>query len=145
MIAETVTDEATGKESVIVAPDPNTAFAGCQNCHSALPGWQIPPSDIFFVDKTPAKLCEQMKFQFREPQGFVDHLDHEGDVQAPQFIAEAFKGTRGLDDQGQAVYFNETGNDYKLEPPPMGHGQQYLSALLVTLNLLRSSSIQSCG
>lgn len=115
-------DDILGKDIKLVVPDvedPDIFLKRCQDCHSAFTGsrgWSIPPVNIYFVGKDSIQLCKQIKREFGgELQQFVDHLDHD----ELGFIQEAFRGTRGLDNNGQATYLNETGNEFKPEPPPI--------------------------
>jgi hypothetical protein len=135
-------DDILGKEIKLVVPDVENAdvFANrCQDCHSAFTGsrgWGIPPVQVYFVGKDSVQLCKQMKREFGgELQQFLDHLDHD----ELGFIQEAFRGTRGLDDNGQATYLNETGRDLlpvpENEKPPISHeafvsqGKAWLEAI----------------
>jgi len=113
-------DDILGKDIKLVVPDvddPDIFLNRCKDCHSAFTGsrgWTIPPVQVYFVGKDPVQLCKQMKREFGgELQQFVDHLDHD----ELGFIQEAFRGTRGLDENGQATYLNKTGKEFKPEPP----------------------------
>jgi hypothetical protein len=116
-----VHDDILGKDIKLVVPDledPDGFSKRCQDCHSAFTGsrgWTIPPVKVYFVGKDAVQLCKQMKSQFGgELQEFINHLDHD----ELGFIQEAFRGTRGLDDNGQATYLNETGKEFRHESPP---------------------------
>jgi len=101
-------------------PNMEATLKTCQDCHSLLPGWALAnhPS-ISFTNKSEQQLCLQMKFESGSPEDFMDHIAH--DRGGTPFIAEAFKGTRALDENGQATYVNATGKDYELEPPRITH------------------------
>ena len=135
-------DDILGKDITLVVPDleDSDSFASrCLDCHSAFTGsrgWTIPPVKVYFVGKNSVQLCKQMKREFGgELQEFFDHLDHD----FLGFIQEAFRGTRGLDDNGQATYLNETGRDLlpvpESEKPPVSHeafvaqGKAWLEAM----------------
>ena len=113
-------DDILGKDIKLVVPDvedPDVFLKRCQDCHSAFTGsrgWTIPPVQLYFVGKDSIQLCKQMKREFSARLiEFVEHLDHD----ELGFIQEAFRGTRGLDENGQATYLNETGKEFKPEPP----------------------------
>ena len=115
-------DDILDKDIKLVVPDlddPDFFLNRCKDCHSAFTGsrgWTIPPVKVYFVGKDSVQLCKQMKREFGARLiEFVDHLDHD----ELGFIQEAFRGTRGLDENGQATYLNVTGKEFKPEPPPI--------------------------
>lgn len=131
-------DNVLGKDVKLVVPDvedPDVFLKRCQDCHSAFTGssgWSIPPVNVYFAGKDPVQLCQQMKRAFGgELQQFADHLAND----ELGFIQEGFRGTRGLDENGQATYLNETGNEFKPEPPPIAQaafveqGKAWLAAM----------------
>lgn len=101
-------------------PNMEATLKGCQDCHSLLPGWALAnlPS-LTFTNKSEEQLCLQMKDQSGSPEDFMYHIARDRD--STQFIAEAFKGTRALNENGQAAYENATGKDYKPEAPHITH------------------------
>ena len=108
-------------------------FGGCQNCHGGLPGWEVPTIDLSFVGKDALTLCKQMKGEFSSAENFMDHLTR--DRGKTPFIAAAFAGMRGLNQEGSDFY--EALNDKKPvpEPPPASHaalisqGQSWVDAM----------------
>lgn len=91
----------------------------CGTCHGALKTWTgaeatwtIPGPPVFFIEKSDEELCLQMKTFTNTGEKFVNHIFN--DEGGPQFIAEGFKGTRGLD----ASYLEEHGI---AEKPPGTH------------------------
>jgi hypothetical protein len=90
--------------------------AACQDCHSGLPGWDVPGSIMFFVGKNAKELCKQFK-EFA-PSGsaeFVQHMTHEA---GPQFIDAAFEGLRALNTLGEVSYEDAMGHPPTPEKPP---------------------------
>lgn len=116
-------DEVLNKNIPVVILDEETMFSRCQDCHSGLPGWRLPFAVVWFVNKDTPALCMQMKAQTGDADLFINHLDHEGNPSATQFIGEAFHGTRGLDANGIATYEQATGKNFGPEPPPLSHDQ----------------------
>jgi len=105
-------DSATG------GPPPSSV---CQDCHSELPGWDVPGSAMFFVGRSPRELCMQFKqFAPSGPAEFITHVTHEA---GPQFIATAFLGTRALNTLGEVTYEAAMGHPLTADPPPGGHAQ----------------------
>ena len=96
--------------------------SGCQDCHSELPGWDLPGQAMFFVGRTTKELCMQFK-QFAPGGGaeFVEHIQHEPGL--PQFIKTAFLGTRALNTLGEVTYQDQTGHPPVPEKPPGDLGQ----------------------
>jgi hypothetical protein len=95
----------------------------CQECHSGLPGWDIPVPEMFFMDgyhqpRKPSQICKQMKAAFTRGQDFVRHVSTNTDV--ADFNGTAFLGTRGLNDFGKMFVFSEP---YRPEPPTMSRGE----------------------
>lgn len=84
-------------------------FVACQTCHGDLKGWQMAPDDMSFVGKDDPALCKLLKFQLRNGENVIDHFTN--DRGGTPFIEVAFKGTRGLDEQGRALV-----NNYRPEP-----------------------------
>jgi hypothetical protein len=117
----TFNDEILGRDVTIVVVDEENKWRRCKDCHSAFDAfWQLPPPDKWFVGKNTLQLCQQNK-RIGNAEGFLEHLEH--DLAPGPFIEESFKGTRALDENGQATYENETGRDFKPEPPPITHAQ----------------------
>ena len=113
-------DDVLGKDLTIVVIDEDEFFTRCKDCHSAFTGskgWSMPRPQLWFIGKTSTQLCKQMKLNFSPLSSFVNHLDKDDLL----FIQEAFRGTRGLDENGKAAYLNETGKEFKPEPPPISH------------------------
>ena len=108
-----MTDSATG------APLPAST---CQDCHSELPGWDVPGQPMFFIGKSPRDLCVQFK-EFAPTGGteFVNHITHE--PTGPQFIANAFLGTRALNSLGEVTYEDAMGHPPTADRPPGTHQQ----------------------
>lgn len=111
--AGNMTDSTTG--------DPLPASA-CQDCHSELPGWDVPGEAMFFVGRSPKDLCIQFK-QFAPSGGaeFVTHITHE--PTGPQFIATGFLGTRALNTLGEVTYEEVMGHPPTADKPPGSHQQ----------------------
>jgi hypothetical protein len=110
------------KITVLDVEDSDHRWDSCKDCHSAFPGiWSLAPPGKWFVRKNALQLCEQMKSSFSTAEQFLDHIEH--DAGPFPFIEEGFKGTRGLDENGQATYQNVSGRDYQPEPPPITRGQ----------------------
>jgi hypothetical protein len=120
-----IRDDILGKDvqvTVVDVEDPDHRWDSCKDCHSAFPGiWALPPPSKWFTGKSALQLCEQMKSNFSSAEQFLEHVEH--DVAPFPFIEEGFKGTRGLDENGQATYQNVTGKDFQPEPPPITHAQ----------------------
>lgn len=69
----------------------------CQDCHSGLKGWMVPPrEDLLFVGKSDEELCLQMKHHEKTGKDFVGHIFNDHDSSNVQFIAAGFKGDRAL-------------------------------------------------
>ena len=89
----------------------------CQQCHSNLPGWDVPAPEMFFMDgyhkpRTGAVICKQMRRFFPRAESFLKHIaENTGPV---DFSGMAFLGTRGLNELGQALAFSQP---YRPEPP----------------------------
>jgi hypothetical protein len=128
-------DDILDKDLSIIVIDEDELFTRCHDCHSAFTGgrgWSMPRPELWFVAKDSIQLCKQMKREFGNRLiDFVEHLDHD----ELGFIQEAFRGTRGLDENGRATYLNETGKEFKPEPPPIAHeafvaqGKAWLEAM----------------
>jgi hypothetical protein len=118
-------DDILGRDvqvTVVDVEDSDHRWDSCKDCHSAFPGiWALPPPSKWFTGKSALQLCEQMKSNFSSAGNFLEHVEH--DVGPFPFIEEGFKGTRGLDENGQATYQNVTGKDFQPEPPPITHEQ----------------------
>jgi hypothetical protein len=113
-------DDVLGKDLTIVVIDEDEFFTRCKDCHSAFTGsrgWSMPRPQLWFIGKTSTQLCKQMKLNFSPLSSFVNHLDKDDLL----FIQEAFRGTRGLDENGKAAYLNETGKEFEPEVPPISH------------------------
>ena len=117
------TDHAGGKFDLVLDADGSVlteeTFAECQSCHGGLPGWEIPTSRFAFVDKDAVELCQQMKGEMGRAEKFIEHIER--DLGGVPFIATAFAGMRGLNEDGSDYY--EALNDRKPtpEPPPISH------------------------
>jgi hypothetical protein len=118
------TNHAGGKFSPVFVTGPdgstsvdvNQTFAGCDDCHGALPGWREAPRALFFAGKSATDLCQQQKQRFNSAGAFIGHMDD--DSGGTQFIATGFAGTRGLDAVGQGLV-----DHYHPEPPVgLSHG-----------------------
>ena len=84
-------------------------FAPCQSCHGAFPGWKVPPFSMNFTDLDDAGLCRLIKDNLIRGDDFIDHLKRDrGDL---PFIGEAFKGTRGFNEEGRSMV--------KVDPDPI--------------------------
>ena len=127
-------DDILSKDIKIVVIDEDRMFGRCQDCHSAFSGergWSMPRPALWFVRKDSVQLCRQMHNEFPALGSFVEHLEKDDLL----FIQEAFRGTRGLDENGQATYLNETGKEFKPEPPPVlqeafvAQGQAWVEAM----------------
>jgi hypothetical protein len=94
-------------------------LAKCQDCHSGLPGWDVPVDIMFFVGKSAKELCILFKRAEATGARFVGHIQHEnGGV---QFVASAFKGDRALNTLGEITYEEKTGARPMPERPPGTH------------------------
>ncbi|MAU01577.1 MAG: hypothetical protein CL608_30940 [Anaerolineaceae bacterium] len=117
------TDHAGGKFDLVLDADGSVltepTFAECQSCHGGLPGWEIPRSRFSFVGKDAVELCQQMKGELGRADKFIDHIAR--DLGGTPFIATAFAGMRGLNEDGIDYY--EALNDRKPvpEPPPISY------------------------
>ena len=115
-VMEKVVDSNTGE--TIEQKDGEATMKTCLDCHGLLPKWFLADNpQVSFTNKSEEQLCLQMKDRFGDPGGFVNHMTRDAD----DFIPEAFKGTRALNENGQAEYLNNTGKDYVLEPPSITH------------------------
>lgn len=76
----------------------------CQTCHGDLKGWRMAPDDMSFVGKDDPALCKLLKFQLHNAENVIEHFTN--DRGGTPFIEVAFKGTRGLDEQGRALVNN---------------------------------------
>jgi len=94
----------------------------CQECHSELPGWELPPDTFFFVGKSPYDLCVQFKKFNPTPGGLVGHLDNDNG-KGPPFTMTAFKGDRALNDMAKDISAEETHRRFTNQPPPIGHDE----------------------
>lgn len=103
-MTDSATGAALGKEA-------------CEDCHSELPGWDVPGDAMFFVGKSAKELCMQFK-QFAPSGGaeFVEHIEHEPGL--PPFIKTAFLGNRALNTTGEATYEDVMGQPPTPEKPP---------------------------
>ncbi|MGH7510874.1 MAG: hypothetical protein ACREMZ_15585 [Gemmatimonadales bacterium] len=111
----TTMDEGTGFET----EDQERTLAQCQECHGALPGWKQPAPQLAFVNKSDTELCVQMKRMIFPANEFLRHIEH--DVGSVNFIAEAFRGTRGLNEMGRDIFAAEAERPFRPEPPPISH------------------------
>ncbi|HUH12528.1 MAG TPA: hypothetical protein VMK65_05440 [Longimicrobiales bacterium] len=99
--------------------DVEKTFAQCEECHGGLPGWRVPHPVNHFVEKSDARICGDLKSALGSPARFLEHMEHDdGDV---KFIAESFRGTRGLNERGRENFEAEAGRPYRPEPPPISH------------------------
>jgi hypothetical protein len=115
-------DMLTGKMVERVEEDVAATRAKCESCHSAFTPWMLPPAEMNFAGKDTVTLCKQMKRIFSgDADLFIGHINNENG--GPQFIEEAFKGTRGLGPGGIDFFEGDTGTKFKLEPPPSTHAQ----------------------
>jgi hypothetical protein len=106
-----------------VVTDPNgfvrndKTFAACETCHGDLPGWKMAPDSMSFVGKDDVALCKLLKRELFNAEGVIDHFTT--DLGGTRFIEVGFKGTRGLNEQGQALV-----EHYRPEPiEGMSQGQ----------------------
>lgn len=99
-------------------PDYIATFKACEGCHGALKNWEVPDEDDFFVGKDAVELCKQMKV-LGQAEAFIDHIAR--DRGKTPFIETAFKGMRGLSEEG--IDFYEALFDKKpvAEPPAISH------------------------
>lgn len=90
------------------------ATPGCNECHSNLPSkangspgkWTLPIlPDHSFVNRTAKSLCESMKKVSPTGKHFEGHIDN--DNGGTNFNLVAFEGTRGLNEEGQALAFDK--------------------------------------
>lgn len=105
-----------GRNKVVMQPgtqtvDEDATFAQCQACHSAMPGWRLPPATMNFTGLTQQDLCVHFKQNMPEESTVLAHF---AAGQEP-FIREAFLGTRGLNAQGQEIV--ATDRPFQPEPP----------------------------
>jgi hypothetical protein len=94
----------------------------CQECHSELPGWELPPEDFFFVGKDARQLCMQLKKFNPVPKFLVGHLDNDNG-KGPPFTMTAFKGDRALNDMAKDMVEEETHRRFFNQPPPISHDE----------------------
>jgi hypothetical protein len=94
----------------------------CQECHSELPGWDLPPEEFFFVNKDARELCIQLKKFNPTPAGVVGHLENDNG-KPPLFTITAFKGDRALNNGGKANVEDATHRPFVNLPPPIRHGE----------------------
>ena len=94
----------------------------CQECHSGLPGWELPPEDFFFVGKDARQLCMQFKKFNPVPKFFIGHMDNDNG-KGPPFTMTAFKGDRALNDMAKDISEEETHRRFANEPPPISHDE----------------------
>src|SRR5207247_8048856 len=88
----------------------------CQAGASGRVGWSLPTPDKWFVGKDAVGLGVQIKEMSGGLINFPEHIENELPV---KFIAEAFKGTRALDENGKATLLNVTGREFRNDPPPI--------------------------
>lgn len=115
-------NHAGGKFDLVLEADGevdiDNTFSQCQACHSGLPDWKVPPSHVWFVDKDPIELCQEMKSMGTGAK-FINHITHDsGDT---PFIATAFAGKRGLSGAGEEFYEALNDTPLRAEPPPVSH------------------------
>jgi hypothetical protein len=91
----------------------------CQECHSALPGWDVPLSIFLFTGKSARQVCMQFKATEADPVQFMSHITNDKGLVA--FTETAFKGNRGLNTLGENLVEERTGRPFQLEPPPISH------------------------
>ena len=95
----------------------------CQECHSELPGWQLPVlPEMSFVGKSPRELCVLFKKMFPVAKFFVGHIYNENG-KGPRFTETAYKGDRALDDAAKGILEDETRRRFTNQPPPGTHAQ----------------------
>lgn len=99
--------------------DLERTFGECQQCHGGLEGWTVPPEEMNFAGRSGTQICVQMKRFFHRPQRFLYHIEH--DVGPVNFIREAFRGTRGLNERGRDNFEAEAERPFAPEPPPTTH------------------------
>lgn len=100
-------------------PELDSTLARCQECHSELPGWDIPVSSFFFTGKSARQICIQMKQTEADPVQFMSHITNDKGLVA--FTETAFKGDRALNTLGQDMVEETTLRPFTPEPPPMSH------------------------
>lgn len=93
----------------------------CQDCHSELPGWDVPPSGFFFTEKDGRDLCMLFKSTQATGADFVRHI--ENDKGKTMFTVSAFKGDRALNTAGEVKYEEVYGMPPAAERPPGTHAE----------------------
>ena len=103
----------------------------CAECHGQRKGWNLPQFPTSnWIGKDERELCMIFKQIESSPAAFVRHVTHDDFPNAPEFqlVVSAFKGDRALDDFGKSVYESETGQKFRLDPPPVSHAQFILDS-----------------
>lgn len=117
------TDHAGGKFDLVLDADGDVliekTFGECQNCHGALPGWEVPTSDVWFVGRDAIELCKQMKGQLGTAERWMDHIIR--DRGKTPFIEAGFEGMRGLNQDGIEYYEALFDKPPTPEPPSITH------------------------
>jgi hypothetical protein len=115
-------DESRGKHlggKIARGRTPEEKIENCQECHSGLPGWEIPLDIFFFYGKSSRQLCNLFKKSQRSGELFVNHIANDNGL--VQFTATAFKGDRALDEGAKAISEAKTGRPFQNDPPPIPH------------------------
>lgn len=94
----------------------------CQECHSGLPGWDLPIQEMFFTGKSPYDLCVQFKFMVPDSKFFVGHMDNDNG-KGPPFTKTAFKGDRALNDMAKDMSAEFYRRPFANLPPPISHDE----------------------
>ena len=114
----TVRDNILGRDVTVIEPEDQLTLRLCQDCHSEAPAWSPPPPQKWFVGKNTVQLCEQLKDQSNnDTDSFLSHIEHD----SLDLIPAAFRGTRGLDENGRGIFEQDTGKEFRPEPPPVSH------------------------
>ncbi len=117
------TNHAGGKFDLALDADGDIliekTFGECQNCHGELPGWEVPTSDVWFVDRDAIELCKQMKNELGTAERWMDHIIR--DRGKTPFIEAGFTGMRGLNQEGIDYYEALFDKLPVPEPPPGSH------------------------
>jgi hypothetical protein len=103
----------------------------CTECHGEREGWNLPQFPTSnWIGKDERELCMTFKNIESSPAAFVRHVTHDDFPNDPKFqlVVSAFKGDRALDADGRRYYEAETGQKFRLEPPPVSHAQFILDS-----------------
>jgi len=116
-----------------------TAMERCILCHDQ--PWFAPAANDFWVGRTTAQLCKQLKKHFNNgATAFLGHFKN--DV----FADIGFTGTRALNDVAQLIYEGEAGKPYKPEPPSFEKKVLIGSVLIfIEANGGKFQGDESCG